>query len=168
VKQQGEKINGQTQDVYYIKLVEAYPDLRGRKVLVWVDDIDSTECHKMMDGSERHGVTCVHLHSTQEAIAFFDREKHLLKRPLDQLRIMTDMVRTENKKKNIEAGLELAKFLKSLKYPRGILCFTGSTYLHKNQEKFKQANLNVYATASGPEAELFSNFRGLPGTILND
>jgi len=77
------------------------------------------------------------------------------------------MVRSENGKPNIEAGLDLARALQKLGYKQGILCFTGPTYLKPNQEKFKAAGLhNVYATARGIEAENFAKFKEeLPGTL---
>jgi len=156
--------------VLEILLKEAHPDVRGRRVLVWVDDSrkKNDERHKISDKGEEKYVTCVHLHSTKEALKFFKkRQQQLLKRGIDQLRIMTDMVRTENGKQNIEAGLELARELKQLSYNQGILCFTGSTYLERNREKFKKAGLpNVYATARGIDAENFAKFNPeLPGTL---
>jgi len=154
--------------VYEILLKEAHSDVRGRQVLVWVDDSSDYERHTIADKGEEKYVTCVHLHSTKEALKFFKkRQQQLLKRGIDQLRIMTDMVRTENGKQNIEAGLELARELKQLSYNQGILCFTGSTYLDQNREKFKKAGLpNVYATARRIDAENFAKFNPeLPGTL---
>jgi len=91
-------------DVYFMTIIEAYPDIRGRKVLVWIDDRIRTnepnsEFHAIMNNCEKDGVTCVHLHSTQQAKEFFIQHKQLLQRDLDSLRIITDMVRTEEDKK---------------------------------------------------------------------
>jgi len=153
-------------DFYEIELEEAYPDIRGRKVLVWVDDVRGSECKKIMDKAETTGVTCVHLHSTADAKEFFKKEQHLLQRGIDKLRIITDMVRDENKKQNFEAGLELALHLKDLKYTQGILCFTGQRYLEINQKKFADAGLpNVYASTFTQDAENFGKFKELPGFL---
>jgi len=161
-----EKDLSRKEDIYHIELKEAYPDLNGRKVLVWIDDVDSNECHEIMDHSERYGVTCVRLHTTNAAEDFFSRKSKLLNRNINKLRVITDMVRDEDGKRNIEAGLQLAQLLKKLNYNQGILCFTGSQYLIKNQEKFKNAGLtNVYATCIRDEAQLFAKFEGLPGTL---
>jgi len=152
--------------VYEIELKEAHPDIRGRKVLVWVDDVRDSECHKIMDHCEQMGVTCVHLHSTTDAKDFFTRQAHLLHRGIDKLRIITDMVRMENGIKNIEAGLDLARHLHALKYNQGILCFTGRQYLAANQKKFNDAGLpNVYATYLTDEAKNFGKFKELPGEL---
>jgi len=153
-------------DVIEIELKEAHPDIRGRKVLVWVDDVRGSECHQIMDNSEKNGVTCVHLHSTEAANDFFIRQSLLLKRSTDNFRIITDMVRNEKGKKNIEAGLHLAKSLQKLGYTQGILCFTGPEYLKANQKKFNDAGLpHVYATCLRQDAELYAKFNGLPGTL---
>jgi len=153
-------------DVHEIELKEAHPDIRGRKVLVWVDDVRGSECHKIMDHCEQQGVTCVHLHSTNDAKDFFTRQSHLLHRGTDKLRIITDMVRMENGHKNIEAGLDLARHLHALKYHQGILCFTGRQFLAANQKKFQDAGLpNVYATFLTDEAKNFGKFKELPGDL---
>jgi len=156
-------------DIYHIDLAEAHPDIRGRKVLVWVDDGKTTECKTLMNNCEKIGVTCVLLHSTENAKDFFKRQDHLFRRGIDRLRIITDMVRTEEDgKQNIEAGLELVKYLKDEKnYTQGILVFTGSEYLGKNQKKFRDAGLpHVYATWLGREAQNFGNFnKELPGHL---
>jgi len=158
---------GQIIQVYHIGLIEAYPDIRGRKVLVWIDDRlkDFDEFHYIMDACERDGVTCVHLHSTKEANEFFTSHPSLLEREITALRIITDMARKEeDKKENIEAGLDLVKLLlQDFKYDRTIVCYTGPTYLEANRVKFQQNNLhNVFVTANRQEAEQWARFKTIP------
>jgi len=162
--------NRTLQDVYHIWVTEIYPDIRGRKVLVWIDDRieKAAEFHSIMDNSENVGVTCVHLHSTKVAKEFFETHSEILNRDIESLRIITDMVRTEEDKKlNIEAGLELTKLLRdTFKYSKSILCYTGPRYLENNRKKFQQHNMiNVYATATRQDAEEWARFRSLPDAM---
>jgi len=165
------KNKGHTDEYHIIELREAHPDIRGRKVLIWIDDVASPECKNIMDNCEKYGVTCVRLNSTKEAEDFFTREQQLLGRSLDRLRIMTDMVRREDpkdkKKENYDAGLQLAQLLqKKFAYTQGILCYTGPKFLEINRKKFEDAGLsNVWATAARVDAITFAKFQGLPGNL---
>jgi hypothetical protein len=147
-----------------IGLDEAHPDIRGRKVLVWVDDMHATESKRIMDHCEQGGVTCVHLHSTAGAGDFFRQYPFLLKRDGAGMRVITDMVRTEKAgEQNIEAGLDVVRLLADLGYRRPIMCFTGRTFLEKNQEKFRaQGFTHVFATADPRKAALFARFVPYP------
>jgi len=149
-----------------IELEEAYQDIRGRKVLVWIDDFNNKDRKKITNESDKQGVTVVHLHSTQEAKEFFEKHSKLLERGSDKLRIMTDMVRTENGKENKYAGVDFALHLKELKYSQGILCFTGHGFYKEKCEKFIQSGLpNVYVTYSLKDAQNFASFSDLPGSL---
>jgi len=148
-----------------VHLVEAHPDIRGRKVLVWVDDRHSFESKRIMDLSERAGVTCVHLHSTEDARDFFDRCPFILERDHTSLRVITDMVRTEEDgKQNIEAGLDLIAMLAGRGYWRQpIMCFTGSVHLGEKQARFvKRGFTHVFVTSYRRDAEVFAAFVPFP------
>jgi len=77
-----------------VHLKELYPDTRGRKVVLWVDD-DPSSIKKIVEMAECHGVTVVHMESTLSALKFISLQTHLLQRPLDRFRILTDMARRE-------------------------------------------------------------------------
>jgi len=163
VKEVKEKPGGEFVE---IALEEAYPDIRGRKVLVWIDDINNKDRKQITDESDKNGVTVVHLHSTTEAKDFFQKHPKLLERGIDRLRIMTDMVRSEDGKENRDAGVELARNLKAISYNQGILCFTGPTYFTSKCQRFKEAGLtNVYVTVSLQDAQSFASFSDLPGSL---
>jgi len=156
---------GDIKGVYHITVTEAYPDIRGRKVLLWVDDAiqrNNQEFHDIMDESEKSGVTCVHLHSTLEAQEFFNTHIPILGRGINGLRIITDMARHEgNKKLNIEAGLELAVLLRSepFNYTQPILCYTGNIHLMENRKKFQAVGLtNVYVSSTYQDAASWARF----------
>jgi len=155
------------EETYFIELEEAYPDIRGRKVLVWIDDKRSDEIKEIMDQCERNGVTFVNLRSTDETENFFSEAhgKSLLTRNIDQMRIITNMVRTnEHGVKNIEAGIQVAKLLQTeFKYSKPILCYTGPMYVHDNAEKFlKEKLMNVFVTAEHGDALEWARFQGVP------
>jgi len=156
---------GQT---YFIELKEAHPDIRGRKVLIWIDDTFSTESKLIMDHCERENVTFVNLHSTKEAQHFFRGQGQvLLNRDIPKMRIITDMVRTEDGTKNIEAGIQVTKLLKEeFKYVKPVLCYTGSFYLKSNREKFiKEKLTNVFVTDEQVDAVIWGKFQGVPTGI---
>jgi len=152
---------------HFIVLTETHPDIRGRKVLVWIDDVVGTDSKQIMDHCERDGVTFVNLHSTKETEKFFKSQGQLLKRANDKMRIITDMVRTEDGQKDIEAGIKVATLLKEeLKYDKPILCYTGERFLESNREKLVKANLkNVFATADPVDAVIWAKFQGVPKGI---
>jgi len=155
---------------YFIDLKETHPDIRGRKVLVWIDDYWGTDSKHIMDHCERDGVTFVSIHSTKDLQKFFRHSQGqiLLKRDIMKMRIITDMVRTEEDgKKNIEAGLQVATLLKEeFKYVQPILCYTGGAFLKSNREKFIKANLlNVFATDDPVDAVIWAKFQGVPEGI---
>jgi len=76
------------------------------------------------------------------------------------------MVRDENGKQNIEAGLDLAKALREMGYTQGVLCYLGPKFRDANQIKFEKAGLgNVYCTFRKNEAEAFAKFQDLPGHL---
>lgn len=163
-----EKDIGLTTKTHCIELKETHPDIRGRKVLVWIDDTVNTDSKAIMDHCERDGVTFVNLHSTKETEKFFKNQGNiLLKRDTEKLRIITDMVRTEDGKKDIEAGIKVAALLKNdFKYVKPILCYTGSYYLKSNREKFLKANLgNVFATDEQVDAVIWAKFIAVPDGI---
>jgi len=160
------------EETYFIELEELYPDIRGRKVLVWIDDKRSDEIKEIMDKCERNGVTFVNLRSTDETKTFFS-EAHgqalLLKRDIDhdidQMRIITNMVRTnENGVKNIEAGIEVAKLLQNeFKYYKPILCYTGPMYVRENAQKiFNEKLMKVFVTAEHGDALEWARFLQIP------
>jgi len=67
-------------------------------------------------------------------------------------------------KKNIEAGIQVAKLLKDeCKYAKPILCYTGSAFLKSNREKLVQNKLmNVFATDEVVDAVIWAKFQGVP------
>jgi len=148
-------------NVYHITVTEAYPDIRGRKVLIWIyDRVQSQEeFHQIMDESEKEEVTCVHLRST-EATEFFKTHERLLHRNIDALRITTEARHEED----IEIGLKLIKLLKdSFNYNKPILFYTSSSSLLSNKKIF-QANelVNVYASSTRQDAEGWARFHEIP------
>jgi len=121
-----------------------------------------------MDHCERENVTFVNLHSTKEAQHFFRGQGQvLLNRDIPKMRIITDMVRTEDGTKNIEAGIQVTKLLKEeFKYVKPVLCYTGSFYLKSNREKFiKEKLTNVYVTDEQVDAVIWGKFQGVPTGI---
>jgi len=155
-------------EVYHVTVVEEHPDIRGRKVLVWIDDrVSEEEFHSILDDCEKDGVTCVHVHSTKEAKEFFTKHHILLKCNIRELRIITDMVRSEEEGVCHSAGIHLACMLREqFNYSQPILCFCGQSHLKQNRSKFQQKNLfNVYATSDLGDAEGWARFRRIPDAV---
>lgn len=149
------KANEDELDVVLFKLEQEHEDLSSRKVIFWVDDnpINSKELKAKLQREEQ--VSYAFLKSTT---AFYlaitnnwDSLKETLPDEKEQLKVVTsalgnvvkypfrvisDMVRKEEGKNNIEAGLDLYILLLALGYLNDVVIFTGKTYLKDNQSKF--------------------------------
>jgi len=171
-KDGGETIEEIIPNVYHITLREIYADLRGRKILISIDDYLQLDMKTIMEKSERKNVTWVCLPSTKAAEEFFTRERKLLTKNIDKLRIITDMFRIEERMEkdqktaqipNFEAGIEVVKVLAKLEYKAPILCYTGPRFLQKNRQRFQEEKLdNVFATDKPEIALAWAEFAEIP------
>jgi len=171
---QTEKKDGKTWTM--IDLVEAYPDLRGRRVVLWVDDNHEENNKHVMDKAEKAGVTFVRLASTDEALEFLDNNKAILKRPSTRFRVITDMVREESRSKGPvlkyrEAGLDLIKHLRSAKYDykNQIYVYTSYTRYDFTCQQVESGKVdNVHVTYDEDECLTFGSFADVTETTKTD
>ena len=174
--EQDVQIDGSIDDAKYVRvtMTEICGDLRGRKVLLWVDDLPLTNSNcELRNRCEKKGVTIVPLRSTREALDFLRKNEELLNRGNKRMRIVTDMARMEardggdgggdvKKELIIDAGLRFVQTLKiKYGYKDPIVVFTGDRNLKDNQKKFESAKFStsqVKVTATESDMLTFACF----------
>ena len=146
-------------DFTLVHMTEAYPDVRGRRILLWVDDV-SLNNYQMMNKAQENDVTIVELKNTRQACDFLSHHSFLLQRDASSFRIVSDMVRNEDGKLNYDAGLQLMQILQQkYGYQNKMVVFTGISYLSANRKKFQDARLDhVLVTSTASIAEQFACF----------
>ena len=100
-----------------------------KKILIWVDNNHENN-QNIQNRLDYNIVQLKTLSSTVGAINYINEDTNVLSNNLNRLRIITSMVRDENGVKNYEAGLDLIKHLRSIKYD--VLIFL---YCSKNTKK---------------------------------
>ena len=100
--------------------------VRAGKTLLWVDDklSEENQCIAMM--AQDLDVTIKRASTTAEAISTFEALGEAKFYPQSHLRIMSNMTRTESGETNPDAGLDLAKELRTRGYLGPILIFCGN------------------------------------------
>jgi len=145
-------------NVFWINLREVHSDIRGRKILVIIDD-NPQAIKEIMDTSERKGITCVWLSSTAEVKEFFNREEKLLEREVNKLRVITHFV----DERLLDTGIEVIKVLKEFKYIKPILYYSPTKYLRLNRNRFKaEALQHVFVTDDFTYAVAWAEFVEIP------
>jgi len=150
-------------EIYHVELEEVCEDIRGKKVVLWVDDLRLNN-QKIQEAYEKERVTFIHMETTAKAIEFLKQQSHLLKRDLSGFRIVTDMARKENGELVIKAGLIFIQELRKLfpDYKEKIMVFTGSEHIEANRLKFVVAGMNendVEITCESQKASDFVSFQ---------
>ena len=141
-----------------VKLKEV-PTPRAPKVVFWTDDNPENN-HTIAKQIENNNDSCVFCISTKDALKVIETYRWLLYFENANFRIITDMVRDEDGKKNFTAGIDLVEeLMKKYKYNFEVLIFCTDTKRAKENCDAKKLNGRFSITASFGEVQQFLNFK---------